>query len=409
MIIIDNIDNKITIPVGIGVVQTETTRNFYNTADANILPSDILVDKVAYGKYGKVVGNLDLDAEKEISYQEGYDEGVVAGYDSGVEIGKGVGREEIINEQSDANITPDDVISGKIGYGKNNEKIVGTVIPLSNIDVFGNGIVFHNWTMDILPPYYDFSNVTNLDNMFNNCPNFERMQGVLDAISVENFGKIFVDCPNISDISIYNISKSINLAQYGLLSTNSIHFILDGLLPVEDSPIISLGSNIKKATDEDLAAAVNKGWLVTGYNLIGNFVVNLNNQWELSSTVPNPNSEEYDGVYQSFSNYNVSNSKAQMMIEIDGYVNFSIFIRSYGEPNYDYIWVGQLDKVPTSDNDAYATTKSNPNASTTIDGYTEVRFENMDAGKHTIYIVYRKDSSGNSNEDRGYVLIPKFQ
>ena len=253
MTIIDKTDNKLTIPVGIGVVQTETTRNFYNTSDATATANDILVNKTAYGKYGKITGTLDLYAEKEISYQDGYDEGVVAGYDSGVEIGKGVGREEIISEQSDANITPDDVISGKIGYGKNNEKIVGTVIPLSNIDVFGNGIVFHNWTMDILPPYYDFSNVTNLDNMFNNCPNFERMQGVLDAISVENFGKIFVDCPNISDISIYNISKSINLAQYGLLSTNSIHFILDGLLPVEDSPIISLGSNIKKATDEDLA------------------------------------------------------------------------------------------------------------------------------------------------------------
>ena len=263
--------------------------------------------------------------------------------------------------------------------------------------------------MDTLPHYYSFSNVTNLDNMFNNCPNFQIMQGVIDAISVENFGNIFVNCPKISNIAIYNISKPINIAPYNLLTTDSVHYILDGLLPVEDSPIISLGDNIKKVTDEDLAAAANKGWLITGYNLIATFNVNLNDQWELSTTIPNPNSEEYDGVYQSFSNYHVANGKAQMMIEIEGYVNFSFFIRSYAESNYDYIWVGQLDKVPTSDNDAYATTKLKSNPDTTIKGYTEVKFENMDARKHTIYVVYKKDGSGDNNDDRGYVLIPKNQ
>lgn len=413
MTIIEKTDNKLTIPVGIGVIQTETVRNFYNTSDATANASDILIDKVAYGKYGKLTGTLDLDAEKEISYQDGYETGKTDGYYSGYDIGYTNGYTEgetsIIQNQSDANITPNDVFIGKIGYSANNEKVVGTLEAITNIDVSANGIVFHDWTMDTLPHYYNFSNVTNLDNMFNNCPNFQIMQGIIDAISVENFGNIFVDCPKISNIAISNISKSINIASYNLLTTDSVHSILDGLLPVEDSPIISLGANIKKATDEDLAAAANKGWLITGYNLIGTFNVNLNDQWELSTTIPNPNSEEYDGVYQSFSNYKVNNGKAQMMIEIEGYVNFSIFIRSYGEANYDYIWVGQLDKVPTSDNDAYATTRSKPNANTTIEGYTEVKFENLDAGKHTIYIVYKKDGSGDQNDDRGYVLIPKFQ
>ena len=433
MTIIEKTDNKLTIPVGIGVVQTETTRNFYNTSDATATANDILVDKVAYGKYGKLTGTLDLIAEKEISYQDGYETGKTDGYENGYDIGYGngytegetngynngynigvadgvvEGKNEIIEGQSDATITPQNVLSGYVGYGKDNERIVGESDAITNIDVSANGIVFHNWTMDTLPHYYSFSNVTNLDNMFNNCPNFQIMQGVIDAISVENFGNIFVNCPKISNIAIYNISKPINIAPYNLLTADSVHYILDGLLPVEDSPIISLGDNIKKVTDEDLAAAANKGWLITGYNLIATFNVNLNDQWELSTTIPNPNSEEYDGVYQSFSNYHVANGKAQMMIEIEGYVNFSFFIRSYAESNYDYIWVGQLDKVPTSDNDAYATTKSKANGNTTIKGYTEVKFKNMDAGKHTIYVVYKKDTSGDNDDDRGYVLIPKIQ
>lgn len=34
---------------------------------------------------------------------------------------------------------------------------------------------------------------------------------------------------------------------------------------------------------------------------------------------------------------------------------------------------------------------------------------NIDGDKHTITIVYRKDSSSHSGDDRGYVLIPKNQ
>lgn len=33
----------------------------------------------------------------------------------------------------------------------------------------------------------------------------------------------------------------------------------------------------------------------------------------------------------------------------------------------------------------------------------------LDGGNHRIMIIYRKDSSTNSNDDRGYVLIPKNQ
>ena len=40
------------------------------------------------------------------------------------------------------------------------------------------------------------------------------------------------------------------------------------------------------------------------------------------------------------------------------------------------------------------------------DNYKLVKFNNIDGGEHRITIVYRKDSSVDSGDDRGYVLIP---
>lgn len=254
MIIIDNTDNKITIPVGIGVVQTETVRNFYNTNDSTITSSDILVDKVAYGKYGKVVGNLDLDAEKGTSYTEGYnngytigneigysngetngynngynegieigyndgysngesagystgyDEGVVAGYDSGVEIGKGVGRNEIINEQSDATITPSEVMKGYIGYGKDNERIVGESEAITSIDVAASGIKFANSSFSQIPSYYDFDNCVDLSYIFQSCSNLTTVQH-FNTSKVTNMSNMFQSCTKLSSVPLFDTSN----------------------------------------------------------------------------------------------------------------------------------------------------------------------------------------------------------
>ena len=258
MIIIDNIDNKITIPVGIGVVQTETTRNFYNTADANILPSDILLDKVAYGKYGKVVGNLDLDAEKGTSYTEGYnngytigneigysngetngynngynegveigyndgysngesagystgyDEGVVAGYDSGVEIGKGVGRNEIIEEQSDANITPQNVLKGYVGYGKNNERIVGESDAITSVKLADYGMKFQGSSITTIPSIFDLSGYTSMVDMFKDCAKLTSISE-LDTSKINNLSGAFWGCSSLQHLPFLDTSKVQNL------------------------------------------------------------------------------------------------------------------------------------------------------------------------------------------------------
>lgn len=145
----------------------------------------------------------------------------------------------------------------------------------------------------------------------------------------------------------------------------------------------------------------------------GTYMVLLNDQWRLSTNIPNPNSSLYDGVYESFSNYKVPSSCAIMTINISELDTFTLYIRSYGESNYDYVMVSQLDKT-IDQNTSYlyseyvkAHTRGVQLSSTDIYSYTPVTFENIGGGEHTITVIYRKDSSGDSYDDMGYVLISK--
>ena len=147
----------------------------------------------------------------------------------------------------------------------------------------------------------------------------------------------------------------------------------------------------------------------------GSYTINLNDQWRKSSTVPNPNSNSYDGVYESYSNYNVDSGVAIMYIDIVGYTNFKLYIRSYAESNYDYVMVSQLDQTITGSTSynnttlVKAHTRGNQQSGTILSSYTLVEYTGITSGEHTITIVYRKDSSYNNGDDRGYVLIPKSQ
>ena len=140
------------------------------------------------------------------------------------------------------------------------------------------------------------------------------------------------------------------------------------------------------------------------------YTVNLNNQWQLSDK-PNPNSTLYDGVYESFSNTNKNNVAATMYIDIEGYYEFTIYIRSHAESNYDYIMVSQLDQsiynstLYNNTTLVKAHTRGNQKYGTDISNYTPVQFTNIDGGKHRITIVYRKDASTAIGADKGYILI----
>jgi hypothetical protein len=145
------------------------------------------------------------------------------------------------------------------------------------------------------------------------------------------------------------------------------------------------------------------------------YTIDLNSNWEQSTSISNPDSSLYDGVYQSYSNKGVNNSAAKMYIDINGCTNFKLYIRSNAESDYDYVMVSQLDQ----DIDSYtsyddttlvkADTRGKQTSGTAISNYTLVEFTGIDEGEHRITIIYRKDTSDASGDDRGYVLIPKKQ
>ena len=148
------------------------------------------------------------------------------------------------------------------------------------------------------------------------------------------------------------------------------------------------------------------------------FQVNLNSQW-----VDGTNSygsisdiENYD-FYRSASNYHVTNGKATMFIKIDGYKRFTFKVRNYSESSYDFVVVNNIDDTtipkwrPSVGNGTasggyvYYSNKGKSSSATWYD----VTFDNLDGGEHIITVTYGKDSSGDSNDDRGFVAVPKAQ
>lgn len=144
------------------------------------------------------------------------------------------------------------------------------------------------------------------------------------------------------------------------------------------------------------------------------FAVVLNDNWRLSTSITNPDPNLYDGVYESFSNYNINNGVAIMYIDIIGYSNFKLYIRSNAESSFDYMIISQLDQEINGNTSITSQlvkdhTSNRQSSGTDISNYRLVEYTDIDGGSHRITIVYRKDSSVNKGDDRGYVLIPKNQ
>ena len=139
------------------------------------------------------------------------------------------------------------------------------------------------------------------------------------------------------------------------------------------------------------------------------YMIDLNNQWRLSDTVLPPDSSTYDGVYESFSNKGVDDSAAFMYIDIEGYDEFTMYVRSYAENNYDYVVVSELDKSLDQNTTSGSNVKMTTMGSSSSTTYIEVKFTNIDCGHHRITVMYRKDVSSSSGTDQGYVMIPKNQ
>lgn len=131
--------------------------------------------------------------------------------------------------------------------------------------------------------------------------------------------------------------------------------------------------------------------------------VNLNSQWQKSTSYGNISDTGNYDFYESFSNKGVDNSTARMFITIKGYTSFTFKVRNYSESGFDYVVVNKLDD--TTSTGGYYSNQSKSSSETWYD----VTFDNIDGGEYIITVVYRKDSLGSDYDDRGYVAIPKRQ
>ena len=120
------------------------------------------------------------------------------------------------------------------------------------------------------------------------------------------------------------------------------------------------------------------------------------------------NVDGYD-VYMSDSK-GANSKQAVMKLECIGYTDLTIYIRSYAESSYDYTIASTANAstYPTSSSSpgVKAHTRGNQKSGTSLSDYTAVTYTGL-KDNDIIYIVFRKDGSGNVYDDRGYVLIPK--
>ena len=109
-------------------------------------------------------------------------------------------------------------------------------------------------------------------------------------------------------------------------------------------------------------------------------------------------SSAYNGV-QYKSNKISDNGSTIFQITFSNVTSITFSCRSYGESNYDYMTIGNLDS--TCSRTSYKTSLKGVSGPTT---YTDVTFT-TDGGTHYVQFCYSKDGSVSSNDDDCYVYI----
>ena len=250
-----------------------------------------------------------------------------------------------------------------------------------------------------------------------------------------------------------------------------------GTLPTPVHPTLSFAGWYDGNTPVTASSIVPAG----GANLVAEYAaqsysVDLNGEWRQSGDprtgdvdefdegyeTQYPPDQSYDGVYESFANWHVADEMnysncpvARMYIDVAGYTEFTVYIRSFGESFYDFciamepdvdlqgnydpsadywdgthyddpwyyiqadtsrlvpdgvdVW-GDTPPFGVSDGAQSVGIKATTigwqtGGSNGLSDYMPVTYQ-LDGGSHRICIIYKKDPSVDENADRGYVIIP---
>ena len=126
-------------------------------------------------------------------------------------------------------------------------------------------------------------------------------------------------------------------------------------------------------------------------------LIDLNNgEWIDSGTV----ADNGNIIYKSDANsYHVDNGLSVATITVENITDLTLYIRSYAESTYDYTEAFDIDTEAKRGKGLYTTKKAD-----SATEYVECKY-NLDGLLHTIQIMYSKDGSGDSRDDRGYFYI----
>lgn len=132
--------------------------------------------------------------------------------------------------------------------------------------------------------------------------------------------------------------------------------------------------------------------------------------FEIDNTILELDHSTYSDIYKS-NNYHQKSTNAVVKVSWTGTTPVKVWINSYAESNYDYTIASTLNanSIPTAYNDSNVQIHTrgfqyNPRNALDINYWKTYTYTGNE-GDNFIYIVYRKDGSSDSNDDRGYFVI----
>ena len=172
----------------------------------------------------------------------------------------------------------------------------------------------------------------------------------------------------------------------------------DGVVTLNDSA--KSGDTLTITATSTYNSSISASLTVSVISVATSMTVDLNNgQWVDSGTAVDGHT-----VYKSDAgSYNINNGTSTCTITFFGYSKVTVYTRSYAEGDYDYTEVGPLDGTVSRDNSSNVLSTKGKQSASEYQSYTFNISDNN--SQHTFQVLYSKDSSSNSNDDRGYFYV----